>query len=147
MKSDMPVLDERDYMLIELLRRNARMPYSRLAGELGLSESAVRKRIQRLIRLGVIERFTIDYSLPGEATAIVLVRTSPPSVTPRVAASILGLEGVDRVYEVTGDYDILCVVRASSIADLNRIVDYIRGLEGVSSTHTIMALRTYVPRW
>ncbi len=147
MKREGLVLDERDYKLIELLRRNARMPYSRLAAELGLSESAVRKRIQRLVRLGVIERFTIDYSLPGEATAIVLVRTSPPSATPRVARAILELEGVDRVYEVTGDHDILCIIRTSSIADLNRVVDYIRGLEGVASTHTIMALRSYVPRW
>ncbi len=136
-------LDDKDYKLLELLRRNAREPYSSLARELGLSESAVRKRIARLIKLGVIKRFTIDYDAPGELTAIILVKTQPPVQTYEVSKRILEHERVDRVYEVTGEYDIVVVARARLIKDINEIIDFIRGIRGVAGTYTMIVLRSY----
>jgi Lrp/AsnC family transcriptional regulator of lysine biosynthesis len=136
-------LDDKDYKLLELLRRNAREPYSSLARELGLSESAVRKRIARLLKLGVIKRFTIEYDAPGELMAIILVKTQPPVQTYDVSRKILEHERVDRVYEVTGEYDIVVIARAKVIKDINEIIDYIRGIKGVAGTYTMIVLRSY----
>ncbi|MEB3755279.1 MAG: Lrp/AsnC family transcriptional regulator [Desulfurococcales archaeon] len=136
-------LDEKDYRLIDILRKDGRAPYNRIAKELGLSEAAVRKRIRKLVEKGVILRFTIDYKIPGESIAIVFVKTSPPTPTSVIAARILGLDLVDRVYEVTGDYDIAAIVKASSIDDINRVIDYVRSLDGVTGTHTIVVLRIH----
>jgi Lrp/AsnC family transcriptional regulator of lysine biosynthesis len=136
-------LDLKDYRLIDILRKDGRAPYSRIAEQLGLSEAAVRKRIRKLVEKGVIVRFTIDYKIPGESTAIIFVKTTPPTPTPLIAQRILELELVDRVYEVTGDYDIMAIVKASSVDDINSVIDYIRGLEGVTGTHTIVSLRIH----
>ncbi len=136
-------LDSKDYRLIDILRKDGRAPYSRIASELGLSEAAVRKRVRKLVNSGVILRFTIDYKIPGESIAIVFVKTSPPTPAPVIARRILGLDLVDRVYEVTGDYDIMAIVKASSIDDINKVIDYVRSLEGVTGTHTIVALRVH----
>jgi len=138
-----PRLDERDYKLLELLRRDGRAPYASLARELGLTESAVRKRISRLKRLGVIRRFTIEYQAPGEVAALILVKVQPPINSREVSRRIMGNSMVDRVYEVTGEYDIVVMARARSTDDLNNIIDYIRSIEGVTSTYTMIVLRSY----
>ena len=53
--TDAIVLDETDKALIEALQQDGRMPYTRLAERVGLSEAAVRQRVQRLIESGVTQ--------------------------------------------------------------------------------------------
>ena len=142
MGEELPI-DEKDYKLLELLRRDARAPYSRLAAELKMSESAVRKRIAKLRRLGVIKRFTIEYDLPGEVIALVLVKTQPPTNLPEISKRIMEYPHVDKVFEVTGEYDIVVFARARSTRDINNIIDYIRSIRGVMSTYTMIVLRSY----
>jgi DNA-binding Lrp family transcriptional regulator len=129
--------------LLQLLRENARAPYSLLAKELGISESAVRKRIAKLVRKGVIRRFTIEYSLENEVRAAILVKTSPQAPVPEVSKEILKIRWVEAVYEVTGEYDILAMIRATSIRDINDCIDRIRAVKGVTGTYTLIVLRTW----
>ncbi len=142
-RSSSAQLDERDYKLLELLRRDGRASYAKLARELGVTESAVRKRIARLKRLGVIRRFTLEYQAPGEVMAVILVKVQPPVQTPEISRRIMENTMVDRVYEVTGEYDIVVMARARSTDDLNNIIEYIRGIQGVTSTYTMIVLRSY----
>ena len=53
-------LDEKDYKIVELLRRDARTTNSAIAKQVDLTEGAVRNRIGRLVRSDVIRRFTIE---------------------------------------------------------------------------------------
>lgn len=138
-------VDERDYAILRILRRNARTPYTVIARELGISEVAVRKRIMKLVRSGVIRRFTIDYRVPGELKAAILVRTLPQTRVPEVSRRLLAIPGVEAIYEVTGEHDLLVLVSARSVDDINDYVDKVRSTEGVSSTHTLIALRTWIP--
>lgn len=142
-RSSSAQLDERDYKLLELLRRDGRASYARLARELGVTESAVRKRIARLKRIGIIRRFTLEYQAPGEVMAVILVKVQPPVQTPEISRRIMENTMVDRVYEVTGEYDIVVMARARSTDDLNNIIEYIRGIRGVTSTYTMIVLRSY----
>lgn len=136
-------LDEVDMRLLRLLRENARMSYARLAQELGLSESAVRKRMTKLLKLGVIKKFTIIYDIKNEVRAFILVRTQPPVSVPEISKKILELEHVEAVYEVTGDYDILVTVRGETIDDVNKSIDYIRSIPGVAGTNSMIVLRQW----
>jgi len=136
-------IDDKDYILLGLLKRNSRIPYSRIAEELGITESAVRKRLKRLIERGIIKRFTIDYSIPGELGALILVKTRSPKPVPEVSKVISSHHLVDKVVEVTGEYDIVAIARASSVSEINRLIDFIRGIDGVSETYTMIVLRSY----
>ncbi|MDK6029138.1 HTH-type transcriptional regulator LysM [Ignisphaera sp. 4213-co] len=137
-------LDDLDLKLLKLLKENARTPYSKLAKELGISESAVRKRISRLIKSGIIKKITIEYELINEIKAIILVKTQPPVPVPEVSKNILKIPGVEIVYELTGEYDILVIVRASGIEMINKFIDEIRSIPGVTSTYTMVVLRTWI---
>ncbi len=137
-------VDSTDIKLLTLLKANSRASYARLADELGLSESAVRKRIAKLRRSGIIKRFTIDYTLPHEVRAIILVKTTPPTPVPDVARRIAAIEGVDTAYEVTGEIDIVAIVTRQDIGGINDVIDRIRNVEGVVSSNTMIILKDWV---
>ncbi len=136
-------LDKTDLRLLELLKRNARMSYARLAEELGISESAVRKRLRKLMKQGIIKRFTIEYVLPNEVRAAILVKVAPPKPVPKVSEEISRIEGVETVYEVTGENDILVLLRGPNIGFVNKCIDRIRSISGVASTNTMIILKSW----
>ncbi len=137
------VLDEVDIKILSILRENARTPYTEMAKELRLSESAVRKRINRLIKAGVIRRFTIDYSIGNEVRAVILVKTQSSIPVPEVSKNLMRVTCTDRVYEVTGEYDIVVVSVSKDIAGLNKCIDEIRSSKGVLTTNSMVVLRSW----
>lgn len=48
-------IDDTDKAIVEALQADGRLPYTKLATEVGLSEAAVRQRVQRLIESGVVQ--------------------------------------------------------------------------------------------
>ncbi|AAY80128.1 HTH-type transcriptional regulator LysM [Sulfolobus acidocaldarius] len=136
-------VDDSDIKILEMLRKNARTPFTMIAKELKISEAAVRKRVEKLIRLGVIKRFTIDYELENEIKAIVMVKTNPQIPTPEISKKIIKIPGVEAVYETTGDYDVLALVRGMNIISINKTIDDIRSLQGVISTNSTIVLRVW----
>jgi len=136
-------VDESDLKILEILRKNARTPYTTIAKELKISEAAVRKRIEKLIKMGVIKRFTIDYELENEIRAIVMVKTNPQIPTPEISKKIIKIPGVEAVYETTGDFDILALIRGTNISSINKTIDDIRSLQGIVSTTSTIVLRVW----
>jgi Lrp/AsnC family transcriptional regulator of lysine biosynthesis len=136
-------LDPTDLKIIELLKSDARMSYTELARQVGISEAAVRKRINKLISHGVIKRFTIDYELENEIRAFVFVKTSPQIPAPEISRRLVKISGVETVYETTGEYDIIAFVRGPSITAINKTIDEIRSVQGIISTNSTIILRTW----
>jgi Lrp/AsnC family transcriptional regulator of lysine biosynthesis len=136
-------VDDKDLKILEFLKKNARTPYTIIAKELKISEAAVRKRIEKLIRQDVIKRFTIEYELENEVKAIVMVKSTPQIPTPEISKKIVKISGVETVYETTGDYDIIVIVRGINIASINKTIDEIRSIQGVVGTNSTIILRTW----
>ncbi len=136
-------IDESDLKILDFLKKNARTPYTTIAKDLKVSEAAVRKRIEKLIRLGVIKRFTIEYELENEVKAIVMVKSTPQIPTPEISKKLVKISGVETVYETTGDYDIIVVVRGINISSINKTIDEIRSIQGVIGTNSTIILRTW----
>lgn len=138
-------LDELDVKIIEAMRADARRSYQSIGKELGVSESTVRKRVKRLVESGVIRRFTIEVEGLQQVQAISMISVDPSVPTPVVAEKLSALKGVERVYEVTGQYDALAIISLESIAELNRCIEEIRKIQGVRDTNTAMILRVVKP--
>lgn len=136
-------LDEKDIIILEMLKRNSRTPYSEIAEKLGISKTAVKKRISRLVEAGIIKKFTIEYEVKSTIQAIVLIKVLPGYDVPSVAAEISKNRMAESVYEVTGDYDIVVVARTHDVSSINRLIDSMRRTEGVSSTNTLIVLRSW----
>lgn len=136
------MLDSTDEKIIEILKKDSRKPFVDIAEDVGLSESAVRRRVKTLIDNGIIKRFTLELSTPDKTSALTLISVNPSVDTSKVSERLKTLEGVDTVYEITGQYDIVAIISAPTITDINKCIDNVRRIEGVDDTNTVIILRT-----
>jgi Lrp/AsnC family transcriptional regulator, regulator for asnA, asnC and gidA len=139
MSSDLDSIDEK---IIQILQNDSRRSFVEIADHIGLSESAVRRRIKNLTDRGVIKKFTIEMSNPNKTSAITLISVNSTADTNLVSAKLRELTGVDTIYEITGQYDIAAIVAAPTISEINQCIDNVRKTDGVADTNTVIILRT-----
>lgn len=135
-------LDPLDEKIIRILQVDSRKPFVEIATQIGLSESAVRRRIKNLLDNGTIRRFTIEMNTTDRTSAITLISVTSTADSSSVSADLMNLNGVEVIYEITGQYDIAAIIGASSITEINKCVDDVRKIEGVSDTNTVIVLKT-----
>ena len=138
----MSSLDKIDEKIINILKMDSRKAFVEIAQEVGLSESAVRRRVKNLVDSGTIKKFTIEMGVSNKTSAITLISVSPSTDTSKVSEKLKSLKGVDVVYEITGQYDIVAIVSAPTITEINKCIDDVRRIEGVDDTNTVIILRT-----
>lgn len=129
-------MDQIDLKILDILKQNARAKYVNIAKMVGLTEGAVRRRIKQLKDEGVIRRFTIETSIEFEG--IVLIETEPAK-TKDITQEVKKI--ADRVFEVSGEYDIAALIHAYTIEELNSKIDEIRRLPWVLNTKTLIKLK------
>jgi len=137
------VVDEIDKKILSKLQENARVPFSKIAKEIGVSEATVFLRVKRLMKMGVIKGFRtiVSSQLLGKAlTAFILVKADPREY-PHVLDVIKQMDAVVEAYDVTGPYYAILKVIAEDKESLARVIDTIGSIEGVASTETAVVLR------
>ena len=135
-------VDETDEKIIRILQADSRRAFVDIANEIGLSESAVRRRVKNLVDKTIIKRFTIELGASDKTSAITLISVASTADTSAVSNQLMNLNGVKVVYEITGQYDIAAIIAAPAIADINKCIDDVRKIEGVSDTDTVIILKT-----
>jgi Lrp/AsnC family transcriptional regulator for asnA, asnC and gidA len=135
-------VDETDEKIIRILQADSRRAFVEIANEIGLSESAVRRRVKNLLDKMIIKRFTIELGASDKTSAITLISVASTADTSAVSKELMNLNGVKVVYEITGQYDIAAIIAAPAIADINKCIDDVRKIEGVSDTDTVIILKT-----
>ena len=135
-------LDPVDEKIISILKVNSREPFIEIAKDVGLSESAVRRRVKNLLDTKTIKRFTVDLDNKNRTSAITLISVTSTADTSAVSDALMGLNGVEVIYEITGQYDIAAIISSSSVIEINRCIDDVRRIEGVSDTNTVIVLKT-----
>jgi DNA-binding Lrp family transcriptional regulator len=136
-------MDGKDKEIIKLLKNDGRAGYVDIGKQIGLSEGAVRKRVQTLLDSGVIRRFTVKVGVTEGAEAIVLLATNPAFPTQEVSKKIQAIPNVETIYEVTGEYDIIAVIGGMNVNEVNECIEKIRRVEGIMKTNTMIILRSW----
>lgn len=76
-------------------------------------------------------------------TTIVLCRVDPSQI-PNAARALAGVEGVDEVYSVSGEWDLVAIVRVAQYEDIARVVtETFPNVPGLQRTQTLTAFRAY----
>jgi Lrp/AsnC family transcriptional regulator for asnA, asnC and gidA len=135
-------LDEVAKAIVEELQRDGRRSYSAIGKAVGLSEAAVRQRVQRLLESGVMQIVAVTDPLQlGFARQAMVGVTASGPLQP-VADALAGLDEVDYVVVTAGKYDLLVeLVCESDEHLLDLISEQIREVPGVLATETFMYLR------
>ncbi len=137
--------DETDRRIIRALRENARESFVDMGKRMGLSESAIRRRVRNLVDGKAITRFTVEMGDADQTSAIVLASVDSATDTSSISSKLTDLEEVQVVYEITGQYDIATIISAQSMADINRAIDTLRKIRGVTDTNTVIILKKVTP--
>jgi len=125
-------LDEVDKAIVRELQHDGRMPYSQLAPLVGLSQAAVRQRVQRLIDGGVVQVVAVTDPLRLGFTVQAMVGVRASGDLRSLAARLAAVEEIDYVVVTAGSFDLLLeVVCADNDALLELLDREVRSLEGV----------------
>lgn len=131
-------LDELDQKILRLLIQNARMSYSDIGKETGISRVAVKMRIQALEARGVIEEYTTvinPQKINGAVSCYFELETAPDAFD-QVVALLQANETVTQIYRVTGRNKLHVHAVASSSKEmesfLQTVIDPLPGLTSCS---------------
>jgi Lrp/AsnC family transcriptional regulator for asnA, asnC and gidA len=137
-----PVLDDVNKLIIEQLQHDGRMSYAALAKTVGLSEAAVRQRVQRLLDAGVMQIVAVTDPLMLGFARQVMIGIKVTGDMRAAAEAIAQIPEVDYVVICAGGYDILVeLVCADDDHLLHLLNDTIRTVPGVTATETFVYLK------
>ena len=141
-------LDESDLKLIELLKKDARASVTSLAEITGMARVTTHDRMVRLLKDGVIKRYTVDVEAKAwgyELKAFIFARCDRGDVDRRdVAQKISSLPYVVRCNVIAGDWDLIIEVLSQSMDSLgDAILDGLSKVGGIASTQTMVSFYEY----
>jgi len=133
-------LDATDRAIIEHLQADGRMPYTRLGAAVGLSEAAVRHRVQRLTDSGAMQVVAVTNPLSGGKRRMAMIGVRVHGPIDEVASTLNAMDDIDYLVVTAGSFDILCEAIVDSDTALLAVGNTIRQLPGVVSTETFIYL-------
>ncbi|HET6752659.1 MAG TPA: Lrp/AsnC family transcriptional regulator [Jiangellaceae bacterium] len=137
-----PVLDSVAKRIIEQLQEDGRRSYASIAKAVGLSEAAVRQRVQRLLDTGVVQIVAVTDPLQVGFERQALIGMNIQGDVTAVADALAEIPEVDYVVITAGSFDVIAeVVCENDDHLLDLLSSRIRILEGVTGTETFVYLR------
>ncbi|WP_407561495.1 Lrp/AsnC family transcriptional regulator [Streptomyces sp. 184] len=135
-------LDEVSLKIVEQLQQDGRRSYAAIGKAVGLSEAAVRQRVQKLLEQGVMQIVAVTDPLTvGFMRQAMIGITVDGDVEP-VADALAGLDEVDYVVVTAGSFDLLAEVVCHDDAHLLELITKrIRALPGVRATESFVYLK------
>ena len=142
-------LDAIDRNIVALLQESAKRTFADIGSEVGLSATAVKRRVDRLERDGVIRGYgaRVNWRALGEAIESLIEiycadRTSPADV----GRSLSTVVEIISAFTVSGEADAVIRVRVESIDHLERLVERLRRDPNIVRTRTLIVLSTLIDR-
>ena len=135
------LLDDVAKQIIEQLQEDGRRPYASIGKAVGLSEAAVRQRVQRLLDSGVMQivAVTDPLQLGFPRQAMIGVRTAGD--LEEIADRLAELEEVDYVVITAGSFDLLTEVVCRNDDHLLEILQRLRAVDGIVATEAFVYLK------
>ena len=135
-------LDTIDREIINLLQQDGRRPYGTIAAEVGLSEAGVRRRVQRLRDLGVMQIVAITDPLQLGFGREALVGIRVHGDVRQVAEKVAAIDEANYVVMTAGSFDLIAeVIAVDDDALLHLLNDSIRSIPGVTEVETFVYLK------
>lgn len=143
-RSSPPHIDDVSKAIIELLQVDGRRSYADIGKSVGLSEAAVRQRVQKLTESGVMQIVAVTDPLQLGFMRQAMIGINVSGDTREVAEALAALPAVDYVVLTAGSFDILAEVVCESDDDLLALLNSeIRDIDGVRSTETFVYLKLH----
>ncbi|MAE97746.1 MAG: Lrp/AsnC family transcriptional regulator [Candidatus Thermoplasmatota archaeon] len=137
-------VDSLDRSILTVLRDSGRASFVEIAERVGVTERTIRTRMKRLEEDGVIRGYTIRETGIG-LTALIRMKVGPGTEIGSLAGEFASWDGVESVYEISGDADLIAVVHVDDTVGLREMLDkmWLTAPAEISSTQTELVLEQY----
>jgi Lrp/AsnC family transcriptional regulator for asnA, asnC and gidA len=137
-------IDDLDVKILSELARDASISVPRLSKKINVNSSVVYSRIKRLVKRGLIKKFTIvinDEALGFNVRALTGINMDS-KLRDNVLNELFKIPEVREVAEVTGRFDVLVTMNARSLDEMHQLIsEKIGRVEGVQKTETFIEMR------
>ncbi len=125
-------MDPKDLKIVMELVKNGRIKKTELAKMLKVTETAVRKRIEKLEKNKVIlgYRAVVDFKKLGIFSSLTGIDVEPEHIW-KVVERLKQMENVNSVYLTSGDHVLMVEVVTDSLDTMRRLHEEISGIQGV----------------
>ena len=140
-------LDDKDMDILILLKKNAKSTTQQISRVLNIPITTVHNRIKKLESSGIIEKYTVvlnQSKLGRKVSARLALRVTKLADQYKICNDVLNIDCVDKVYQVTGDYDIIASVRVRDIEELHSLIMMqLRTMPEIQNTSTTIVLKEF----
>ena len=133
-------LDHVNRRIIESLQRDGRRSFTAIARELGISETAVRARVQKLTEAGVIEVVAVTNPLMVGFDVMAMIGVKASGRLQEIADEVSAWDETSYVVILSGSFDLLVEVVCADNRHLLDLVQRLRDVDGSNSSETFMYL-------
>lgn len=142
------ILDPLDERILAELTANARIPHAELGTKVNLSRNAVRQRIERLERDGVIQGYTLKVGEGRRAaaliSAVIFVYRHDRMRGEEVLRDLRAIPEVTQCDVMSGEFDLMLRVEAATPDRVHGVWRQIAGIPGVANTVTSFVLSAVI---
>jgi Lrp/AsnC family transcriptional regulator for asnA, asnC and gidA len=135
------VIDDVSKLIIEQLQQDGRRSYAAIGKAVGLSEAAVRQRVQRLIDVGAMQIVAVTDPMTLGFPRQTMVGIRCGGDLERVATHLAGMEEIDYVVITAGSFDLLVEVVCENDDQLLEILSRVRSIPSVTMTESFVYLK------
>ncbi|MHA2357856.1 MAG: Lrp/AsnC family transcriptional regulator [Candidatus Heimdallarchaeaceae archaeon] len=143
-------VDKLDKEIINILRKDSKTPFEKIAKLLNTTRQTIHNRVRSLRENGVIRSFSIivdDKAIGLDVTAIILILLDRAASVWEFTAKELWTKkedlGIIEMHHLAGEYDVMVKLKTENIGTLEKNLVVITSIKGVQRTHTLICLSGY----
>jgi Lrp/AsnC family transcriptional regulator for asnA, asnC and gidA len=138
-------LDRVDLRIIRSLSKDARKPFITIAEEVGVSDTTVRKRVQRMLDEGIIKQFNLllDYHKIGRIIKAFIGLKISPTKLMDVVNLLVENPDIQVLYRTTGNWDMFVEVIFKDMEELKQFLESKLNIESITETEVNVVIGPY----
>jgi len=143
-------LDNIDLKILEILRDDAKKPFTEVAKKVHVSQGTVHVRMNKMEEAGIIERTTLklNYGRMGfDITAFIGIYLEKSALYEQVLAKLKGISEIINIHYTTGNYSMFVKIHCRDTNHLKEVLhEKMQQVEGIERTETMISLEESLDR-
>jgi Lrp/AsnC family transcriptional regulator for asnA, asnC and gidA len=136
-------LDDTDRAIIELLQADGRMPFTKVAAEVGLTEGAIRQRVQRLTDAGVMQIVAVTDPMSLGVRRVAMIGARVAGDAEATADALASMPEIEYLVATTGRYDLMFEVVADDDGHLLQLLSSLRLRNDIVEAEAFVCLKLF----
>ncbi len=133
-------LDKKDNLIIDVLKENSRLSVRKIAKKTGVRPSTVHERIKKLMKEGVIEKFTLKLNNKAVGESFIVFMLVKGGTKDYIDNRIINDKHIKEIFGVTGEYDLLLKLKFKDVEEFNDfLIKFRKEQKGVRQTFTMVS--------